>query len=239
MTYFKVCRGATKGPLIGVFLMIINLVVFRSLSSRLPPKLFPMSLSEKTKSLPIHESIMQTYNTTIIITSSLVPSHPSVELIHRTIQSLEYLHGLPVQSTPIIITVDGAYYRSPQGSQAPKNIILSQYIENLHDAYRDWPNLQIVPQPIRVNLVGNVQKVMPMVQSEYVYMIQHDMPFISSINHEALIRTMQQNHEVRLVRFSPRTTLSRERDKLGLCGDEIDVEANGIALAKTHTWSDK
>jgi hypothetical protein len=176
---------------------------------------------------------------TIIITSSWVPSHPSLELIRRTIDSFHYLEGLDVNTTPILITVDGAEYKIDRGSPTSKSRILSHYIQNLRKAYREWTNVRVLPQEVRLNLVGNVQQAIHIVETEYVYVIQHDMPFISPIHHSALIRTMEQIDDMRLVRFSPRRTLIRGRDKRGLCGDHIDVEANGIALAKTHTWSDK
>jgi len=43
---------------------------------------------------------------TIIITSSWVPSHPSLDLIRPTIESLSYLKGLSLNETRIIVTVD-------------------------------------------------------------------------------------------------------------------------------------
>ncbi len=179
--------------------------------------------------------------TTIIITSSFIPSHPSLLIINQTIESLRYIQGLP-SNTPIFITVDGVdkkRHAKDARREIQKKKILDQYIEALQGSYSEL-NFTILTQPTRVNLVGNVQKAIKRVKTEFIYLIQHDMPFISEINHLALMQTFQDfPDEVRLVRFSPRQTLTRSRDKLGLCGDDLDVVANGIALAKTHTWSDK
>jgi len=215
---------------------------------------------------------------TIIITSSWVPSHPSLDLIRPTIESLSYLKGLSLNKTRILITVDSVIEKqeSQQAEEeeeadqdttidpttarrrlagkptvARKAKVLAQYVYNLHQTYKDWTNLEIWAPKYRLNLVGNVQRAMKEVDTEFVYVLQHDMPFIAPIDHSALIRTFQEcptdgidnsnnkSKMVRLVRFSPRTTLIRRRDNRGFCGDDLDLEANGIFLTKTHTWSDK
>jgi hypothetical protein len=175
-------------------------------------------------------------DTTIIITSSLIPSHPSLDMIDETIKSLSYLQGLSERAR-IIITVDGVY-KQDRGPDSPKNRILAQYIEALRNKY-DKYHITILCEKTKVMLVGNVRKAMESVNTEFVYLIQHDMPFIAPVDHTALIRTFQGYPEsVRLVRFSPRRTLKRNKDRLGICG-EVEFQANGIELSKTHTWSDK
>jgi hypothetical protein len=175
-------------------------------------------------------------DTTIIITSSLIPSHPSLDMIDQTIKSLSHLHGLS-ERAPIIITVDGAY-KQAHGPDSPKNRILAQYIEALRNKY-DKYHITVLCEKTNIMLVGNVRKAIESVNTEFVYIIQHDMPFIAPVNHTALIRTFQGYPEsVRLVRFSPRRTLKRAKDRLGICG-EVEFQANGIELSKTHTWSDK
>jgi hypothetical protein len=157
-------------------------------------------------------------------------------MIDHTIESLSHLQGLS-ETAPIIITVDGVYNRD-RPSDSPKYIIIGQYIEALRKKY-DKPHITILCEKTNIKLVGNVRKAMEHVNTEFVYLIQHDMPFVTPVNHTALIRTFQGYPEsVRLVRFSPRRTLTRRKDRLGLCG-EIEFQANGIELSKTHTWSDK
>lgn len=180
---------------------------------------------------------MEQYDTTIIITSSFIPSHPSLEIIEKTIESLSYLQGLS-KTTPIIITVDGIYKKDRRWD-ARKSQILAQYSLALKKKYDQEPHISILLEATNIRLVGNVQKAMKFVNTEFVYLVQHDMPFIAPANHTSLIKTFHSHpDEVRLVRFSPRKTLKRRRDNLGLCG-ETEFEANGIGLSKTHTWSDK
>lgn len=225
-----------------IVLAVLNLVYIRG---TVPPVSWSPHLESSRNPDPTKEATVNTHcqNVSIIITSSFVPSHPSLEVIRRTIESLDYLEGLDLNNTPILITVDGAEFRAKgmSAGSRKKSMILSQYIQNLRQAYGERKNIQILEQPHRINLVGNMRWAIKNVDTAFVYVIQHDMPFVSPIDHSALLLTLEQDEtkDIRLVRFSPRTTLARNRDKLGLCGTTIDVEANGIALAKTHTWSDK
>lgn len=66
------------------------------------------------------------------------------------------------------------------------------------------------------------------------------MPFVSHVNHTALVKTVLQYPEkIRLVRFGLHKTLSRNRDvpPNGICVD-LFHSSHGIDLTKTHTWSD-
>jgi hypothetical protein len=227
--------------------VLIMLAIFNLLQSRWyhPKKAASTSMwSVKEEVSSASDTTGDRHETTIIITSSLIPSHPSLELINQTIASLCHIQGLPPQ-TPVIITVDGILQhdtndRNPSTITSHKSIILEQYIQSLRDTYNEYSHITVLAQKTQMYLVGNVRQAIQQVQTEFVYMVQHDMPFIAPIHHSALVQTMIEfPDEVRMVRFSPRKTLARSRDKLGLCGSDVDLEANGIALAKTHTWSDK
>ena len=176
-----------------------------------------------------------TIDTTIIISSSLIPTHPSLKIMDKTIESLGYLNGLP-DTSPIVITVDGL---DPRDRDSPKTLRLFQYVEALKKKY-NRPHIRVFLQQKKVHLVGNIQQAMGIVNTEFVYLIQHDMPFIATVDHSGLIQTFHSHpNEVRLVRFSPRKTLVRNRDQLGLCGNNVEFHANGVELSKTHTWSDQ
>ena len=236
-----------------------------------------------------HEEIH--HDTTILITSSFVPTHPSTLLIESVINSLDYLHGLP-SSTPIIITIDGAF-GDPQNQRdhhQDKIARLTQYVNTLRfmkrtaatstseDAtstrqsnptfksqsiFHKYSNITIIyHHDRRLHLLGNVRYAMKhLIQTEFVYVLQHDIPFIHPINHTALLTTMKQYPRmVRLIRFSNTPTSKRPKDQLGLVlcntttttttsssssenghGTEgpLEFSANGIYLTKTHVWSDR
>jgi hypothetical protein len=169
--------------------------------------------------------------TTIIITSNLVPTHPSLSIINTTLDSLKYLQGLP-EDTPIMVTVDGRDDGNSSESQR-----LSEYIQNLKISY---PHIQVLASPKRVGLNKNVRPAIDKVQSEFVYVLQHDIAFSQEIDHTGLVEIFQDHAAtVRLVRFNLRANLKFRRDR-GVCNEtELRLYAHGINLTKTHQWSDK
>ena len=203
-----------------------NLLLFASSDER--------GLASLQQTASFRNSYETKNDTTVIISSSLIPTHPSLMMIDKTIESLSYLHGLP-DTTPLIITVDGP--RKPKKSEDVRRLI--EYVQALEKKYNGNPMVTIIRQTSKINLVGNVKAALDLVDTEFVYLLQHDMPFIASVDHVGLLETFQSHpDEVRMVRFSPRRTLIRNRDNLGICG-KVDFEANGVALSKTHTWSDQ
>jgi hypothetical protein len=194
-------------------------------------------------------------DTTIIITSSLIPTHPSLDIIDRTLESLKYLTGLS-EDTQIIVAVDGMYEhdRRRYPSKARR---LSLYVDALKQKYtgesasylrnnntsngpKQLRNIRVLSQSKRLNLNGNVKRALNRVHTEFMYVIQHDIPFIHEVNHTALLRTLRDFPEtIRLVRFSTKKVLVRAEDQQGLCGEQGQFSTEGITLSKTHIWSDR
>jgi hypothetical protein len=194
-------------------------------------------------------------DTTIIITSNYIPTHPSTDIIDRTIKSLDLLEGLLPSNcsesslpVPVIITVDGPYGKD-RGPDSPRQQLLTKYIKNLEHKYgrnngqrcSNLFNLTILPQKVNVKLIKNMHHALKYVTTEFIYVIQHDLPFVSSVNHTALVNNFQQYPDtVRLVRFGLHKTLSRHKDVPldGSC-EELFLSSDGVDLSKTLTWSDK
>lgn len=194
-------------------------------------------------------------DTTIIITSSLIPTHPSLDIIDRTLQSLKFLTGLS-EDTPIFIAVDGMYEQDRRRYPS-KARQLSLYVDALKQKYtgdaapylrnsnngngpQQLRNIRVLSQSKRLNLNGNVKRALNRVHTEFMYVIQHDIPFIHEVNHTALIRTFRDYPEtIRLVGFSTKNVLERARDRQGLCGEQVQFSTDDIQLSKTHIWSDR
>lgn len=98
----------------------------------------------------------------------------------------------------------------------------------------------MVPQRSKVKLIQNMEAALPFVKTRFMYVLQHDLPFVLPVNHTSLVQTvLQYPEEVRLVRFGLHKTLSRHRDFPGrTCDPPFFHSSHGIDLAKTHTWSD-
>lgn len=197
-------------------------------------------------------------DTTVIITSNYIPSHPSTAIIDETIDSLQFLEGLFPENcshhaapVPVIITVDGPYGRD-RGPNSMRQQALTTYIKYLETRYkynghdnaqecRNRFNMTILPQKLNVKLIKNIQHALNFVKTEFVYVIQHDLPFVLPVSHSGLVATFRQHPDVlRLVRFGLHKTLSRSKDvpAVGEC-DDLFLSSNGVDLSKTLTWSDK
>jgi hypothetical protein len=158
-------------------------------------------------------------------------------MINNVIQSLSHLRGLCPTSS-LIITVDGMSkkLRSQHNNSDER---LSQYVQALKTTYNQGHHT-ILASERSIDLTNNVQNAIKLVQTEFVYVIQHDMPFVQDINHTALLKTMHEYPDVpRLVRFNIRSNI-RDRIEKGTCYNEATpVNAiNGINLIKTWIWGD-
>jgi len=173
---------------------------------------------------------------TIIITTNLIPTSPGIMVVNETIRSLpKFLHGLS-ETAPLIIAVDGLDKKTRmRESNADERY--TQYVKNLRQEFHR-PYETVLPQTERINLIGNLQEAIAQVQTEFVYIIQHDMPFLKDVNHTALIKTFREHPDtIKMVRFN---YIRRHADKFNNCDEkEINFEANGIQLTKHHVWSDK
>jgi hypothetical protein len=178
--------------------------------------------------------------TTVIVTSNLIPTHPSIFMINQTIQSiLKYIHGLE-KDYDLVITVDGIKrsLRSPQN-----RLRLKQYLRNLRSHYA---NATVLYPAIRsMGLSRNVLNALQQVHTEYVYLLQHDMPFLRDINHSLLMETSRAAGSIPFnVRFNLRTNqrigplLAHSECWNATTRLSHDQQGN-VEFTKTGSWSDK
>jgi hypothetical protein len=174
--------------------------------------------------------------TTVIITTNWMPGLPSTKMVDSVINSLHFLHGLSAD-TPLIIAADGAYEGGGR-HESVRNVDMRNYARALHKNYNNT-HTTVLSSSKKIMLVGNMKRALRRVHTEYILVLQHDLPFINDVNHTALIDTMEIYPEVRLVRFPTARVLSRKRDT-GVCDEmEIDFKTNDVELTKTHVWSDR
>eukprot|EP00980_Cylindrotheca_fusiformis_P015102 scaffold4166_cov95-Cylindrotheca_fusiformis.AAC.4 len=172
----------------------------------------------------------QVPDTTIILTTNWIPGLTSTKMIDSVINSLHYLHGLP-SDTPLIIAADGAY-------EGGAGYDMRAYVLALKNKYNN-SHTTVLSSSKKRTLVENMKRALRRVETEFILVLQHDLPFVNEVNHTALVEIMHTHPEVRLVRFTTDRVLIRKRDT-GVCNeDEIEFQANGIDLSKTHTWSDR
>jgi hypothetical protein len=205
----------------------------------------PGAASQKNQMLGDHEPIRKPLealascnDTTVIITSNFIPISPSLAMINKTIDSLKHLQGL-CPTSPLIITVDGMS-KKLRRKHNNTDERLAQYVQALKETYNQ-DHQTILASSRSIDLTNNVQNAMKQVQTEFVYVLQHDMPFVQDINHAAILKTMDEYPSVlRLVRFNLRSNDRRDVEDATTCYNETTpVDAiNGINLIKTWIWSD-
>ena len=104
----------------------------------------------------------------IIITASFIPSHPSINMITNVMDSLKLigLHG----DERIILAHD--FNANPK---------FKQYLDNLNFSITN-PNCVITTRTSHGHLTGNIRNAFDHVDSEYVLIIQHDLPFVEKFD---------------------------------------------------------
>lgn len=178
-----------------------------------------------------------TSDTTIIITSSLIPSHPSTIIIDTTIQSIyDHVRGLDRTTTPMIIAIDGIRPKERSDENAQR------YDEMVQSLQRNYSNATILPHVNSMGLKRTVREALDLVTTTYVYLLQHDLRFYQDINHLAIVKTMgEYPDELDIVRFNLRMNQKAMTDNTTCFGrPSKNLNAvNGINFTKAGSWSDK
>lgn len=184
--------------------------------------------------------------TTIIVCSNLIPSHPSIWMINRTIESVhQYLIGLE-PDYKLIVTLDGVNPTRKLNvtRMAADRLRLDEYVQRLTETF---PRVQIVGgytiNNTYIGLSQNVMAALNVTDTEFMYLVQHDMPFIKEIQHVALTgmaRDVADRYPFN-VRFNKNLhLLARKSGKCFNASHQLSFHhKSGLRFVKTSFWSDK
>ena len=160
----------------------------------------------------------------VIITASFIKSHPSIDFIKYTIESLGYLNLK--EDTPIFLAHD---YNS--------SVEYRKYLENLNEYVKDKPFIKIVIRGKHGGLTFNVRNAFNFINTDYVLIIQHDLPFIRNLEIQDIIYDMQNTPELKHIRFNKRSNIKVATDSLNdLFGKQVTCKYN--TYTRTPSWSD-
>lgn len=160
----------------------------------------------------------------VIITASFILSHPSIAFIQFVIESLKYIHM--DKDTPIILAHDYS-----------EDHKFKEYLTNLNKYISNYSNIRIVVRDSFGHLTGNVRNAFDFITTEYVLIIQHDLPFIRHFEIEKVIEDMKKNPELKHVRFNKRANIKKVSDAQNdLFGKQI--VSNNYTYTRTPSWSD-
>ena len=161
---------------------------------------------------------------TIIITASFIRSHPEIKIIQETIESLQLIN-IP-HDTEIILAHD---YNN--------HINYIIYFEKLNDYIKSYSNIKIIQRKDHGHLTGNIRNALSYVNSKYILIIQHDLPFIKMFDIQKVIYDMEENDKIKYVRFNKRRNIKAGYDKLNnLFG--LQVKQANYTYTRTPAWSD-
>jgi hypothetical protein len=124
---------------------------------------------------------------TIIITASFIDSHPSIKYIKEVIESLKYLNA----EYDLILAHD---YND--------SVNYKKYIDNLKEYIQDFKNTKIVIRDSHGHLTGNIRNSIPHVKTEYILLVQHDLPFIRDVYIDELIEDMEKYPDIKHLKFA-------------------------------------
>jgi len=208
-------------------------------------KTVPGNTTKRTSPLPgTEKNYVDTLSdfdleTAVVILTNLCPSHPSLEMLQETMESLEHLRGLS-PNAPIYIMVD--HLDVLVAAAVTEEIIekekrLEQYVHNLYAEYEHNSNIHIVVNVMNKHIGGSTQKALQLLhpRTRYIHLVQHDFKFITDINHTAIVKTMDEErpggNPIPMVRFNKRHSVAG-------CGNLTRLDVNGITLEPSTTWSD-
>jgi len=131
-----------------------------------------------------------------------------------------------------LIAVDGL---RPENTQEDHSRF-KQYVHNLRSAYNS-SHQRIAVANTHLDIGGNINQTLDLIQTRFMYVIQHDLEFIQDVNHSAVIKLMKAYPDsLPLVRFNKRPNLPYSQSDHTSCWGEKNI--NGTYFVKTAHWSD-
>lgn len=169
--------------------------------------------------------------TTIVVTASPIPSHPSVEMLRRTIESAWESMGCVV---PVIIGFDGV--RTEQAAMAKQYEQAIQQVcwDSLHRT--DWAgNVLPIISDVHLHQAKLTARLMDEVRTPTILFMEHDTPFNQDpIDWEACIDLVAYR-SVDVLRFHHEQEILQVHEHLML--DEVTKDMLGVPLRRTLQWS--
>ena len=187
----------------------------------------------------------------IIIISNLTPSAPDISMVNMLYDSLPLLEGLS-QTAPIIIAIDNlveeGHFLHRTQHYFPNTVEnrerLEAYVRNLRLRFKDEKRVTILPYVSWQMHNYVIKYALELVETKFVYVLQHDEIFLQSINHTAMVKTMNEYPEIlRKIEFSRgnNTDCIENYWFRGPCSckeDEVS-NINEVSFTKLSGWSDQ
>lgn len=180
----------------------------------------------------------RTSDLTLLIPASPIPSHPNTAVIERALDSL--LTHLPDGAFRTIVCHD-----PPSPSLAPdRSNAFERYLQRLErltaaGKYRRL-DIDVTTAPRWGHLAGSLRHTIGRVQSEFVFILQHDFFLTEHLPILDLIEMMRRHPEVKHLRLNRKANLPRLWDGRTEERRRFFAERSfdGVRVCQTLAWSD-
>lgn len=167
-------------------------------------------------------------NVTVIIPSSPVPSHPSTEMIEKTIADIR----VHLPNAEILITVDGIrseqdHYRAAYEEYKQRLLWLCN---------NEWHNVLAVVHQDHLHQASMMREALKMVQTPTVLYVEHDTPLTPDrpIDWNGCVKSILDG-TANAIRFSHESLILPDHQHLFFEAEDH----NDITLTKTQQWSQR
>lgn len=177
---------------------------------------------------PLTEAVEQN-NITVIIPSSPIPSHPSTEMIEKTISDIR----VHLPNAEILITVDGI-----REEQEHYRLVYDEYKKRLlWLANNQWHNVLPIIYEEHQHQARMARDVLELVKTPCILYAEHDTPLTPDrpIDWAACVKNILDG-TANVIRFNHESKILDEHRHLILSDRE---EHHGIGLTKTQQWSQR
>lgn len=182
---------------------------------------------------------------TVLISANLIPTHPSIKFIKSVIISLELLK-LP-KNIKIILSHDNIKETEKTDIEIKK---YKDYFKNLEDYCKisDYINIQIILNNEWGHLSGSFKNALNYINTPYILVLQHDLPFIRKINDiKELIILLENNPNIKHIKFNKRQGITNWDGankkylyrRSFLKTYTFNINNKSIKLMRTLCWSDQ
>lgn len=113
-----------------------------------------------------------------------------------------------------------------------------KYLDNLNNIVKSNPNIIIEVRTSHGHLTGNIRNAFKHIDTEYVLILQHDLPFIFNFDISKVIEDMKSRKDIKFVIFNCRENIKIRGDALNdLFGKE--EKSKNYTYTRTPRWTDQ
>lgn len=167
---------------------------------------------------------------TVLIPTSVIPSHPNTRIIEETIQSVRYHHP----NADILVMIDGV--RDEQMVDAER---YDEYVRRLLWLcnYEFW-NVTPILFDSHQHQANMTRHALDHVRTPTIMFVEHDTPLVTDLPYdwESILRLVEEGH-VDMLRFHYEGRIHPEHEHMMLDAESVTVA--GVPLRHTVQWSQR